>query len=203
MIRNIRPLYRLTTVPKLLPCFVFQYFSKENQSSAFLALSDGTPPMTGGLPSQRASNAENVSMPGNVVSVIEYRDLSDISSFSPPPTSYSQMSYSRKYAISVRKIAIILKVRVFTIYSFHIPWKHSKSCPAWPAEKSWLKSKLDQLHLVAIIRNMLCVTLWCVSALHRTTLGIYIYNTLITPIATKVFSHQFFYGFMFVSCANF
>ena len=38
-------------------------WSKETSKSALLALSERNPPVTGGFPSQSASNAENVSMP--------------------------------------------------------------------------------------------------------------------------------------------
>ena len=48
-----------------LKCFfsvMFWVTSKKHQRSALLALCEGNPPVTGGFPSQRASNAESVSI---------------------------------------------------------------------------------------------------------------------------------------------
>ena len=44
-----------------LDCLL-SYLFRKHQSSALLALCEGNPPVTGGFPTQRASNAENVSI---------------------------------------------------------------------------------------------------------------------------------------------
>ena len=41
---------------------MFRQTSKQHQSPALLALCEGNPPVTGGFPSQRASNAESISI---------------------------------------------------------------------------------------------------------------------------------------------